>query len=86
MQGRQARDHRQEAHDRDVADREQALQALGLHRLAADAEEVDARGIGLAQRPHQLEAELVAGMLARDERDAQRTAPCRDRSRRETRR
>ena len=36
-QRRQPREHRQDAHDRDVADRKQALQPLGLHRLAADA-------------------------------------------------
>ena len=63
--------HRQDAHHRDVGEREQALQPLGGHRLAADAEEVDAaRGL-LAERPHQLEAELVAGRLAGDEGDAQ---------------
>ena len=55
-------------------DREQAFQTLGLHRLAADAEERDARRMGLAERAHQLEAELVAGMLARDQRDAQPAA------------
>ena len=38
----------------------------------------------LAQRPHQLEAELIAGMLARDERDAQRPRRAHDQSRRRT--
>ena len=42
-----------------------------LHRLAADAEEADLAVQRLAQRAHQLEAELIARMLARDERDLQ---------------
>ena len=64
----QARQHRQDSHDGDVADREQALQPFGLHRLAADADKDDV-GVDLAQRAHELEAELIARMLARDNRD-----------------
>ena len=38
---RQPGQHRQNAHDGDVGDRKQALQPLGLHRLAADADKFD---------------------------------------------
>ena len=74
-EGRQALDDRQHPHHRDVGEREQACQPLGGHRLAADAEKVDALGGLLAERPHQLEAELVAGRLAGDEGEPQPTRP-----------
>ncbi len=63
---RQPGQHRQDAHDGDVADRKQALEALGLHRLAANAGEGDLARAGFAERPHQLKAKLVAGVLAGD--------------------
>ena len=69
--------HRKNAHDGDVADRKQAFEALGLHRLAADAGEVDFARLCFAERPHELEAELVARMFAGDESDAQWTHPSR---------
>ena len=49
----------------------EAPEALRLHRLAADADEghVPRR---LAQRAHELETELVAGMFSGDEGDGQR--------------
>ena len=49
---RQPRQHRQDAHNRDVADRKQALEALSFHRLAADAQEGDLIRARFAQRPH----------------------------------
>ena len=70
---RQALDDRQNPHHRDVGEREQALQPFGGHRIAADAEEFDAAAGLLAERPHQLEAELVAGRLAGDDGEAQAT-------------
>ena len=70
-QRRQALDDRQHPHHCDVGEREQAVESLGGHRLAADAEKLDAaRGL-LAERPHQLEAELIARRLAGDDGDAQ---------------
>ncbi len=72
---RQPGQHRQNAHDGDVADRKQAFEALGLHRLAADAGEVDVARPRFAERPHELEAELVARMLAGDESHAQWAHP-----------
>ena len=73
---RQARQHRQNAHHGDVGDRKQARQPLRRHRLAADARERgDARRGDRPRRrraAHQLEAELIARMLAGDEGDAQR--------------
>ena len=69
----QALDDRQHSHHRDVGEREQALEPLGGHRLAADAEKFDFACRLLSERPHQLEAELVAGWLAGDEGDAQAT-------------
>ena len=50
---RQAPEHRQQPHHRDVGEREQALQSLGGHRIAADAEEIDVACGLLAERPHQ---------------------------------
>ena len=50
---RQARDDRQYAHHRDVADRKQARQPFGRHRFAADPGEGDAIRPRLAERPHE---------------------------------
>ena len=69
----QPRQNRENSHHRDIGDREEALQALGFHRLAADAEESDIAVRRFAQRADQLEAELVARMFANDESDPQRT-------------
>ena len=72
---RQPGQDRQNAHDSDVADRKQALEALGLHGFAADAGEGDLAQAGFAERPHELKAKLVARVLAGDESHAQRAHP-----------
>ena len=72
---RQPGQHRKNAHDGDVADRKQAFEALGLHRLAPDAGEGDVARTRFAERPHELEAELVARVLAGDESHAQWAHP-----------
>ena len=73
-QVRQALDHRHETHDGDVGHGIQALQAFRLHRLAADAAKGDVAAGRLSQRPHQLVAELVAGLLSRDHEHIERAA------------
>src|ERR1700722_12167289 len=73
--GRQPGQHRQDAHDGDVADRKQAFEALGLHSLATDAGEDDVARPCFAERPHELEAELVARVFAGDESHAQWVHP-----------
>ena len=72
---RQPGQHRKNAHDSDVADRKQALEALGLHRLAADAGKGDVARARFAERPHELKTKLVARMLAGDQSHAQRAHP-----------
>src|ERR1700729_985959 len=72
---RQPGQHRQDAHDGDVADGKKAFEALGLHRLAADAGEGNVARPRVAERSHELAAELVARMLTGDESDAQWVHP-----------
>ena len=67
--------HRKNAHDRDVGDRKQALDAFGLHRFAADAGESDVARPRLTERPHQLEAELIARVLAGETRATRNGLP-----------
>ena len=57
---RQPGQHRQDAHDRDVADRKEAREPLSLHRLTANAGEYDLACMRLLKRAHELVAELVA--------------------------
>ena len=81
---RQAREHRQNAHDRDVADRKQALEP-SASIASPPTPRRRRRPPRLAKRAHELEAELVARMLAGDERDAERLgAPLTPETRRRT--
>ena len=66
----QARSHGQVAHHRHVIEGKQGDEALRRHGLATDPTERH-RPIGeVRQRPHQLGAELIAGILAGDEPDS----------------
>ena len=67
-QGRQTPHHGQQAIDRDVIQREQGRQALAAHGLAAHPGKFDRIRRLQAQRAHQLEPELGAGMLPGDEK------------------
>ena len=60
-----------DAHHCDVAHRKETFQPFRLHRLAADPDESDVAR-RLAERTHELEAELIARMLASHQRDLQR--------------
>ncbi len=68
---RQARQDRQRPHHRDVGQRELRGEPRRLHVLAPDPQVVDASLAAGAERAHQLAAQRVAGVLARDQEDAQ---------------
>jgi hypothetical protein len=62
-QTRQTPDDRKEAHDREIVERDEAVEALGSHGRSSDAEKF---GLGsqTAQRSHQSGAELIARCFA----------------------
>ena len=67
-----AREDLEQAHDRDLVEREEARETLGDHLLAADAGEAHRPpGLGPESR-HQARAELVPGWLAGDQVDERR--------------
>ncbi len=73
-EARQMRDHLGEPHERELVHGEQAFEAVGRALRAADAGEADA-AVGLRfQRAHEPSGEVVAGGLARDDKD-QRLLP-----------
>src|SRR3546814_8738016 len=63
------RQHLEETHHRQLADRKAARQAFGGHQLAADPREAHASAGLLLQRRHQPGTELVARRLAGDQED-----------------
>ena len=69
----QACQDRQRPHDSHVRQGEDRAQPLGFHHLPADAGEQD-RGFRLCfKRCHKLTAEVIPGMLARDDKYAARS-------------
>jgi hypothetical protein len=65
--------NRQRPHDGHIGERENRPQPFRFHRLAADAGKHDGRIGLLLQRRHQLAAEQVAGMLARNDENPARS-------------
>src|SRR3546814_16097858 len=63
------RQHLEETHHRQLADRKAARQAFGGHQLAADPREAHASAGLLLQRRHQPGTELVARRHAADQED-----------------
>ena len=68
QQARQVRQHFGQAHHRQLAGIEPGIESGGAHRIAADTGEFGI-GIPLAKFADQSRAELVAGRLARAQRD-----------------